>query len=320
MPSARAVDSALLASLANQTGGVLAVDDESIDPKQAGTFLARPREPRSYGRATSPGRKQFAETFPTRMPPLRSDRDTIVVGRADGKLDGDVNIAMTTQAGGKSQPLRWTLTADKSNDAFAFLPALVEAASRRRRRPAGDAGHAGAGRNPPHARRRPAIAGQTGSSGGHFGQSRHRPSGWSRKPCAAIRATSTALDVKKQFGESSRRRTGGQGRRRAKGRSQAIQERTSRSAQAGWRGQIAAGLPRRSDAPTAGISRRSAGARAALLDSIEQQNRLITGSIRAEVENELREARAANGQRSGRRRTGTQAVVGARRADGRIEG
>ncbi len=122
------MDSQLLASLANQTGGMLVVDDESIDPKQAGAFLASAAQ----GAVVWPGAvtwpKQFVEVYPQRMPPLRTDRDTIVVGRAQGAMTGEVHIAAAVRNGGKPQTLKWTLSAGDSNIDFAFLPALVEAA------------------------------------------------------------------------------------------------------------------------------------------------------------------------------------------------
>ena len=122
------VDAQLLASLANQTGGMLAVDGESLDPKEAGLFLASAVR----GTVLWPGAvtwpKQFAEVYPSRMPPLRSDRDTIVVGKVVGDLTSEVRIAITAQLGGKPQGLHWTLAVEDSNEAFAFLPALVESA------------------------------------------------------------------------------------------------------------------------------------------------------------------------------------------------
>ena len=120
------VDSALLASLANQTGGMLALDGENLDAKKAGLFLSSAVQGTVVWPEKATWPKEFAEVYPTQMPPLRSDRDTIVVGKAAGKLTDEVQISLSAQALGKAYPLRWTLAVEDSNEAFSFLPALVE--------------------------------------------------------------------------------------------------------------------------------------------------------------------------------------------------
>src|SRR5262249_17888772 len=107
------VDSGLLASLANQTGGTLALDSESIDPKQGGAFLASAARGTVLWLGEVAWPKQFAEIYPEHIPPLRSDRDTVLIGK--GTLDGDQAISMTATVAGKSLPLKWTVTPDKSN-------------------------------------------------------------------------------------------------------------------------------------------------------------------------------------------------------------
>ena len=120
------LDTQLLASLANQTGGMLAVDGEDLDAKQFGVFLASSVHGTVLWPKSATWPKEFVDVYPAKVPPLRTDRDTIVIGKAQGKLLGDVQIALTLD-GGKS-PLTWTLTAGESNLDFAYLPALVEAA------------------------------------------------------------------------------------------------------------------------------------------------------------------------------------------------
>src|SRR5260221_14366983 len=107
------MDRLLLASLANHTGGMLAVDSESLDPKEIGLYLAQAAQGTVLWPASVTWPKQFAQVYPEHMPPLRSDRDTIVIG--EGNVSGEVKIELTAQVGGKSQPLSWTLAAGESN-------------------------------------------------------------------------------------------------------------------------------------------------------------------------------------------------------------
>ncbi len=125
------VDSGLLASLANATGGMLAIDGENVTAQQAGAFLAGAVRGTVLWPTKVVWPKTFVEVFPSRIPPLRSDRDTIVLGQAAaGKLAGEFQVAMTAKVGSKSHSFQWTLSPAESNPDFAFLPVLVESARR----------------------------------------------------------------------------------------------------------------------------------------------------------------------------------------------
>src|SRR6185295_4376620 len=93
------LDTHLLAAIANQTGGNLGVDNDKIDAKEAGVFLASS----ARGAVVWPTRvewpKVFTAVYPKQVPPLRTDRDTIVLGK--GKGSGSVNVTMTADEGGK---------------------------------------------------------------------------------------------------------------------------------------------------------------------------------------------------------------------------
>ncbi len=134
-------DTQLLASLANQTGGMLAIDGESVEPKQAGVFLASAARGTVFWPAKTAWPKQFAEVYPQPVPPLRSDRDTVVVGM--GTLQGDQKISLAVEVGGKPRQLEWAVSPAAANADFAFLTLLVESARLDGGVAAGDAGHAG---------------------------------------------------------------------------------------------------------------------------------------------------------------------------------
>jgi len=120
------VDSQLLASLANLTGGMLAIEGESIDPKQAGSFLAESVRAAVLWPTSVTLPKELEGIYPERMPPLRSDRDTIVLGKVTGNLPKELAVSMQAASGGKTRALRWTLAPGPVNPDYAFLPVLVE--------------------------------------------------------------------------------------------------------------------------------------------------------------------------------------------------
>ena len=128
------VDGQLLACLANQTGGMLAIDDESIDPKQVGSYLAGAVRGTVLWPTSSKWPAELTTVYPEKMPPLRSDRDTIVLGKSDGPLPPALDIEVVAQAGSaadekaSSQAFHWTLTRGESNPDYAFLPVVVESA------------------------------------------------------------------------------------------------------------------------------------------------------------------------------------------------
>ncbi len=123
------VDGPALAALANLTGGMLALDDESLDPKQAGTYLASAVRAAVLWPTSASWPEAVAVVYPERVPPLRSDRDTIVLGQATGTLSGAVKVELTAElAGGEPRQLAWELQAGESNPDYAFLPVIVEGA------------------------------------------------------------------------------------------------------------------------------------------------------------------------------------------------
>ncbi|MFP6587874.1 MAG: hypothetical protein VB814_09520, partial [Pirellulaceae bacterium] len=60
------------------------------------------------------------------MPPLRSDRDTILVGELQKR--GNFNVALVGEVNGQSVKMQWTVSATDSNEDYNFLPALIQAA------------------------------------------------------------------------------------------------------------------------------------------------------------------------------------------------
>ncbi len=136
-------DAQLLAVLANQTGGNLYVQHPMVwQDKAAGISDQRAQAENmrnaeiageqlaDWTRATVlwPEQVQFAselgKTYPAVMTPLRSDRDSIVVGVTSDQLPATVSIDIET--GGTA--LRWTAKPEASIDDHAFLTEIIAAA------------------------------------------------------------------------------------------------------------------------------------------------------------------------------------------------
>jgi von Willebrand factor type A domain len=119
-------NSAVLASLANQTGGVLVFDGDKITGAEAGSQLSHA----AHGPIIWPSDRKLpaslAEAFPTRTPPLRSDRDTILIGK--GSATDDFAVQIDGESAGKPVNLEWNVTATKPNDDNAFLAQLTSMA------------------------------------------------------------------------------------------------------------------------------------------------------------------------------------------------
>jgi hypothetical protein len=115
----------LLASIANQTGGVTLVqsEDSKTSPQQMGLMVASAAKhsPLWVQAATLPA--GFVSAHGDRLPPLRADRDAVILGRC--KPAGTGALVLRTQAGQQQVDLTWNLQREPSHPDFAFLPALV---------------------------------------------------------------------------------------------------------------------------------------------------------------------------------------------------
>ncbi len=116
-------DNVLLAAVANQTGGMLALDGDKFAADQAGDYLAKS----AVGIVAWPvavNWPQGVETFPARPIPLRFDRDTVYVGA--GELAAGATIEIDAKVAGRDVKFAWTAPAAKSSDDNAYLARLVD--------------------------------------------------------------------------------------------------------------------------------------------------------------------------------------------------
>jgi Mg-chelatase subunit ChlD len=119
-------DMQLLAALANHTGGMVYVDSADANvAQQAGAALAQVVHVPVLWPTEMVLPPSFKETYPKRTPPLRLDRDTVLVGVFEGQ--GLQSVIVRGVANGASAEAKWTVSPEKSADDLAFLPQLLEA-------------------------------------------------------------------------------------------------------------------------------------------------------------------------------------------------
>ena len=121
-----------LASLASATGGMLLVPDETIAAKDAGAKMAElavavtawPEQVAISSTAAAPAPKNGLRMLPARMPPLRGDRDSVVL--VEGMLDSaSIEMLLDTGAAVLSEPLSLAVPAAKHLDEHAYLEELA---------------------------------------------------------------------------------------------------------------------------------------------------------------------------------------------------
>jgi hypothetical protein len=120
-------DIQLLATLANQTGGNWLVDTREISPRRAGDALARFVQADVFWPDKTDLPSSVALCYPACTPPLRSDRDTVLIGKLTER--DTMNITISATANGQRVTLTWTVDAEASSEDHAYLPRLVELAS-----------------------------------------------------------------------------------------------------------------------------------------------------------------------------------------------
>lgn len=117
----------LLAALANNTGGNLMLDS---DDQNAMNLGAEELAKTVHGTVFWPGRvdlpEEIAEIYPNRVPPLRSDRDSIIIGSLTER--GEFNLTIDGEINGKQVSMTWPVSAEDSSGEFSFLPKLVKLA------------------------------------------------------------------------------------------------------------------------------------------------------------------------------------------------
>ncbi|HEY3391839.1 MAG TPA: hypothetical protein VGK58_03980 [Lacipirellulaceae bacterium] len=140
-------DGRLLAALANQTGGNLYVAEPMEFANEAEKITEERARQENLRRGAEVGAMMAAwtdaavlwpievnwpaelgEVYPKTLPPLRTDRDTVVVGAASQPLEGSIAITARAALNESSIELQWLATPQSMADSHAFLAQVVELA------------------------------------------------------------------------------------------------------------------------------------------------------------------------------------------------
>ncbi|MCH7752105.1 MAG: VWA domain-containing protein, partial [Planctomycetes bacterium] len=140
-------DSQLLAMLANQTGGNLYVQpplawrDEQAGMSDQQAQAQNTRNAQLGGKALAEWTRAtvlwpvsaeldaaLGQAYPATFPPLRADRDTILVGVTPLTLPDTVSVHVVAEGHYGRTPLAWTATTEASQEDNAYLARIVEVA------------------------------------------------------------------------------------------------------------------------------------------------------------------------------------------------
>jgi len=120
------LDMQLLGALAGRTGGVMVEQDNAAAAK-AGEMMAAAADAVVYWpKSAELPKDRLAEVFPKQLPPLRSDRDSVVVGVIEG--DGPVTVKATLETAAGSKEMTWSIVPGKSSPGNKYLARLVDLA------------------------------------------------------------------------------------------------------------------------------------------------------------------------------------------------
>ncbi|MBN2216822.1 MAG: hypothetical protein JW719_05565, partial [Pirellulales bacterium] len=132
------LDGQMLGALAGRTGGDVVSQDQvavleggqqgmTLSPAEAGRRLAKAADGVVYWPvAVELPKDRLPEVLPVRMPPLRADRESVLIGELKG--DGPLSITMTANTPDGAKQLSWEVAPGKSDKQYEFLGKLIELA------------------------------------------------------------------------------------------------------------------------------------------------------------------------------------------------
>ncbi len=118
------IDATLLAALANQTGGMLITDSDRMIGKEVGAHLLQMASAPVVWSSSLEMPKELADVYPKKAPPLRSDRDTILIGK--GKPAAGFEVKLSGDSAGKPVNYDWTVQPQKPLAENAYIAQVVD--------------------------------------------------------------------------------------------------------------------------------------------------------------------------------------------------
>ncbi|HWB14424.1 MAG TPA: VWA domain-containing protein, partial [Pirellulales bacterium] len=126
------LNGALLAALANHTGGMLVSDEANVGEKQVGSDLAAILRGAVIWPVAVHMPPAMTDVYPRQAPPLRLDRDSVLVGSIDPQaIEAGQPLAVEIEAelAGKPTKLSWNVVPEKSLAENGYLAKVVEVAA-----------------------------------------------------------------------------------------------------------------------------------------------------------------------------------------------
>ncbi len=114
----------VLAAIANQLGGNIFIDSDDPNAVKIGAEgLAQTVHGGIFWPKAPELPNAIAEIYPTTIPPLRTDRDTIVIGTLANREE--IKLTLSGEFNGQTITMNWPLSPEASNIEFSFLPQLL---------------------------------------------------------------------------------------------------------------------------------------------------------------------------------------------------
>ncbi|QEG21318.1 VWA domain-containing protein [Mariniblastus fucicola] len=116
---------ALLAALANNSGGNIVVDTDATDSVSKGSMaLAKTVHGSVFWPQTAKLPENLVEVYPGKCPPMRTDRDTILVGSISDR--NALNVELKGIMDGREVTKAWSIQPESASSEFAFLPKMLQ--------------------------------------------------------------------------------------------------------------------------------------------------------------------------------------------------
>ena len=123
------INGELLGALANHTGGMLVADDNRMSDRQIGDSLATIARGAVLWPTASNFPAAMRDVYPRQTPPLRFDRDSVLVGTFDSQAvmaRQPLAIEIGAELGGKQVTLGWKASPEEPIAENAYLAKVVE--------------------------------------------------------------------------------------------------------------------------------------------------------------------------------------------------
>lgn len=116
---------ALLAALANNSGGNIVIDTDATNSVSNGSVaLAETVHGSVFWPETAKLPEHLVEVYPGKCPPMRTDRDTILVGSISDR--SALNMELTGMMDGQKVTKTWSIQPESVSTEFSFLPKMLK--------------------------------------------------------------------------------------------------------------------------------------------------------------------------------------------------